>query len=122
MAKAYTVNHITQTKVEKPLATNVWLANNPLTRLKGLLGKKTLQTNQGLWITPCNGVHSCFMQFRFDALFISKSGEVLHIIDDMAPWGFSPMIKGAKSVLELPAGWASQHQVCVGDTLTLTPN
>lgn len=122
MANTHTVQLHKKNGTQSTLANNIWLANNPLTRLKGLLGKSSLQPNEGLWITPCNGVHSCFMQFVFDAVFVDKNGEVLHIIRHMTPWKFSPMIKGAKSVLELPDDWAAQHHVDIGDTLILTPN
>lgn len=115
MADAVVMNQANQQVV----AEHVKVANNPFTRLAGLMGKKLLPKGHGLWITPCNGVHSCFMRFEFDAVFVNAQGEVLHVIEAMKPWGLSPMIKGARAVLELPAGAAAQAGVETGHKLQL---
>ena len=86
------------------LTEAIHLADNPLTRMLGLMGKPGLEQGQGLLIKPCNSVHSCFMRFRFDAVFLDSEGKVLRVIEGMKPWRCSPFVKGAKQVLELAEG------------------
>ena len=86
------------------LAENLEIADTWLTRLKGLLGRKSLAEKQGLILCPCSSVHTCFMKFNIDVLFFDKGGQVIYVIEDMPPFRFSPLIGQAKYVLELPAG------------------
>jgi uncharacterized protein len=99
------------------IAHCVGLANTYFSRLAGLMGKPGLPQGHGLWITPCNSVHSCFMRFLFDAVFVNAQGQVVHMVQSMPPWQATPLIKGAKAVLELPEGTIALHQLQVGDTL-----
>jgi uncharacterized protein len=101
------------------IATTVQLANTFLLRLTGLMGKSALPAQQGLWITPCNSVHSCFMRFLFDAVFVDKAGCIVHLVENMPPWQVTPLIKDAKAVLELPGGSIKAHQLQLGDPLKL---
>ena len=102
------------------IASTVQLANTFLLRLTGLMGKPELPDNQGLWITPCSSVHSFFMRFSFDAVFVDDKGHIVHLVEAMPPGKVTPLINGAKAVLELPAGSIGQHQLNVGDFLKLT--
>lgn len=85
-------------------------------RLAGLMFRSALAEGEGLWIEPCNSVHTHFMRFPIDVLFLDRQGMVLHLIPAMAPWRFSPLIRPAHAVLELAAG-ASQG-TAVGDRLS----
>ncbi|MFZ5826353.1 MAG: DUF192 domain-containing protein [Bacillota bacterium] len=75
-------------------------------RLLGLMFRRELSEGEGLWIEPCRSVHTHFMRFPIDVLFIDRQGGVLHVIPAMQPWRFSPVIRQAAAVLELPAGAA----------------
>jgi uncharacterized membrane protein (UPF0127 family) len=97
---------------ETLLASNVRVADTFFARLKGLLG--STQT-EGLLIKPCNQVHCFGMKYNIDVIFISQDSIVCHIQPDMKPGGISPIIKKAKSVLELPSGRAKE--INVGDKL-----
>jgi uncharacterized protein len=101
MAKSYQLISNTDGRILVPALR---LANNPWTRFLGLMGRPGLAEDAGVWIEPCAQVHSCFMRFAFDAVFVSKTGEVLHTVANMAAWGLSPYVKGARVVVELPAG------------------
>lgn len=116
MARRLQVTNLTQ-GVE--LVESGLIADNVFTRVKGLLGKKGLEPGTGLLITPCGSIHSMWMRFRFDAVFISREGEVVHLIEAMPPWRASKMIWQAKSVLELPAGVIAATGTQVGDQLKL---
>ena len=84
-------------------------------RLVGLLRDKTLEYGDGLWIKPCNSIHSIGMQFVFDAVFLDKKLRVVHLVREMRPWRISKMVMSAHSVLELPAGLISQTATKLGD-------
>lgn len=85
------------------LADKVLIADNPWLRFKGLMGKPALADGEGLLLSPCSSIHSCFMKFEFDALFLDKDNRIIHIERAMKPWRFSKVIWKAKKVLELPA-------------------
>ena len=96
------------------------VANNFFTRLRGLVGVKQLAAGDGLLIQPCNQVHCMFMSIPIDVLYIGKDGRVLAIDAAMRPWAMGRMVRGAKSVLELPAGTAAATDTTVGDQLRIT--
>jgi len=85
------------------------------TRLVGLLRDTQLAVGDGLWITPCNSIHSIGMKFNFDAVFLDKNLRVVHLMRDMKPWRISKLVFSAHSVLELPAGIVSQTGTEIGD-------
>lgn len=96
------------------------VANNFFTRLRGLVGVKQLAAGDGLLIQPCNQVHCMFMSIPIDVLYIGKDERVLAIDAAMRPWAMGRMVRGAKSVLELPAGTAAATGTTVGDQLQIT--
>lgn len=83
------------------VASKISVADTFLKRAKGLLG--TTHT-RGLLIKPCNQVHCIGMKYNIDVVFLSKNDTVLHIQRNMKPGNMSPIIRGSKKVLELPAG------------------
>jgi hypothetical protein len=91
------------------------VADNFCTRLVGLLRDKSLEYGDGLWILPCNSIHSIGMRFVFDAVFLDKNLRVVHLVREMQPWRISKMVFSAHSVLELPAGLISQTATELGD-------
>jgi uncharacterized membrane protein (UPF0127 family) len=81
------------------------VADTFLTRLVGLLNdKQPLEFGGGMWISPCNSIHSIGMRFKFDAIFLDKNLRVVHLVREMKPWRISKMVFSAHSVLELPGG------------------
>jgi uncharacterized membrane protein (UPF0127 family) len=91
------------------------VADTFYTRLVGLLRDKTLEYGDGMWIVPCNSIHSIGMRFKFDAIFLDKNLRVVHLVREMKPWRISKMVFSAHSVLELPAGLISQTATELGD-------
>ena len=91
------------------------IADTFLTRLVGLLNDKMLEYGDGMWIKPCNSIHSIGMRFRFDAIFFDKNLRVVHLVREMKPWRISKMVFSAHSVLELPAGLIAQTMTEMGD-------
>ncbi len=91
------------------------VADTLLTRLVGLLRDKALAHGDGLWIVPCNSIHSIGMKFDFDAVFLDRDRRVVHLMQGMKPWRISKVIGSARSVLELPAGLVAQTGTEIGD-------
>jgi uncharacterized protein len=101
-----------------PVCERCLLAETPLTRLKGLLGRGELPSGEGLLIRPTSSIHMFFMRFPIDAVWVNKDLIVLKVSPDVGPWKVAGC-KGAKGVIELPAGEAARRGVHVGDHLVL---
>jgi uncharacterized membrane protein (UPF0127 family) len=94
------------------------LADGPLLRMRGLLGRASLPAGQGLLLTPAPAIHTAFMRFPIDALFLDSELRVLGIVRRLDPWRVASQRK-ARSVLELRAGETERLGVAVGDVLEL---
>lgn len=99
----------------KYIATSVFLADSFWLRLRGLLGRAPLKPSEGLWLIPCQQVHMYGMHYSLSIWFISSTGRVCHIIDQLEPGKISPRVREAVSVIEFPAGWAEKTDTHVGD-------
>jgi uncharacterized membrane protein (UPF0127 family) len=92
------------------------LAETALTRMRGLLGRRTLPSGEGILLRPASSVHMAFMRFAIDAVFLDRDLRVLKIAADLRPWR-AAAARGSKSVLEIPAGEAARRGLTVGDRL-----
>ena len=95
------------------------IADNPISRTIGLLLKKSFEAGEGLLIKPCNSIHSHFMRFSFDAVFLDKENKIVYLIKQMSPWKISPIIRSAYSILEIPSGTAAIHNLEINDVLEI---
>jgi uncharacterized protein len=86
------------------------VAEAALTRMRGLLGRSGLGEGEGLLLRPASSIHTFFMRFPIDAVFLGRSGEVLKVAQHLAPWR-AARCSGARSVLELPAGESSRRGI-----------
>ena len=94
-------------------------AGSSASRRMGLLGRAGLALGEGLFINPCEAVHSFFMKFPIDVLHLDGAKRVTKISPAMKPWRVSVSFSG-RSVLELPAGAASRTRTVTGDQLQFT--
>lgn len=85
------------------LATAAELADNALGRMKGLLGRRSLGPGRALVLKPCWTVHTWFMRFALDVVFIDKDDVVLKVVRGMGPWRFAAA-RGASCAIEFGAG------------------
>ena len=92
------------------------VAATPLRRMRGLLGRSGLESGRGLLLRPAGSIHTAFMRFPIDAVFLDGEGTVLRIAADLPPWR-AAAARGARSVLELAAGEAERRGVSVGAKL-----
>lgn len=102
------------------LASDVTLATDSATRRRGLLGRDGLSEESGLIIAPSNAVHTFFMRFSIDIVFLSRQGKVLSIKPAVGPWRMAAALRGF-AVLELPAGRAARCGLTTGELLRLAP-
>jgi uncharacterized protein len=86
--------------------------------MRGLMGRRGLPAGEGLLLSPAPSIHTAFMRFPIDALFLDRELEVLEIVERLGPWRIA-VKRGARAVLELPAGEAARCGVLVGDRLAL---
>ena len=94
------------------------LADNPLRRMRGLMGRRGLPAGEGLLLSPAPAIHTAFMRFPIDALFLDRDLRVLHIVEQLGPWRMASKSR-AHAVLELCAGESARRKVEVGDRLEL---
>src|SRR6266699_484973 len=94
------------------------VADRPLSRLRGLLGRHELPESEGLLITPESSIHTWFMRFPIDVVFLDATLTVLGTRENVGSWRVAGW-RGARSVLELPAGACQQRKLRPGDRLVL---
>ena len=95
------------------------VADNAWTRLVGLLGSAGLAPGEGLLIVPCSSIHMFFMRFPIDAVYLNRDLEVVGLDADLKPWRIGRFYRGARYVLELPAGAIAESATEVGDQVAV---
>jgi hypothetical protein len=98
------------------IATSVEIAESGARRSKGLLGRKGLGPGEGLWIVPCEAVHTFGMQFSIDLVYLDREYRIRKIRKNVRPWRLSACLS-AHSVIELPAGAIQVNDAQLGDIL-----
>jgi uncharacterized protein len=92
-------------------------ADGALARAVGLLGRDGLEPGSGLWIHPCRSIHMFGMRFAIDAVFLDRRQRVVRVVERLRPWRMVLWVWRAASVVELPAGRASEVGLRPGDQL-----
>ena len=101
------------------LADELEVAGNFVTRGLGLMFRSRLDSGHGLWIEPCNGIHMFFMNFAIDAVFVDRQLRVVKAYPRLGRWRVVPLVMGAHSVFELPAGTLDGLTLQKGEQLEL---
>jgi uncharacterized membrane protein (UPF0127 family) len=106
------------------VAARVRVASGFFERAKGLLGESGIESGTALWIqgsrfVGCNSVHTWFMRFAIDVVFVDRSMIVKRVYEDLGPWRMTLPAYGAVSVFELPAGTLKSKPVDIGDQLNV---
>jgi uncharacterized membrane protein (UPF0127 family) len=92
------------------------IASTPIARLKGLLGRSSLEAGEGLLFPRTGSIHMFFMRFPLDVVFCNRELEVVKVVRNLKPWK-TAAARGAKVVIELPVGAAAGIEP--GDRLVL---
>jgi uncharacterized membrane protein (UPF0127 family) len=103
---------------ELPVCERCVVADTAFSRLRGLLGRRRLDSGEGLLIRPTSAIHTCFMRFPLDAVFLDGDFVVLRTVSHLRTWRFAAC-HGSRSVLELAAGEISRLGIRPGDRLQL---
>ena len=96
------------------------VANNILTRLRGLIGVHDLPPGDGMLISPSNSIHCMFMSIPIDVLYVSKQDQVVAMDPEMKPWRVGSIHRHARYVIELPAGTIARSVTAPGDQLKIS--
>jgi uncharacterized membrane protein (UPF0127 family) len=99
-----------------PIATVVEHAATRRSRRRGLLGRDRLEPKTALVLEPCAAVHTAFMRFAIDVVFVNRGGYAVKIVRDVAPWRIAVAF-GAHAVVEMSAGSLAAGELVVGDRL-----
>lgn len=101
---------------KKNLIPNALYAESFLSRIKGLMGSQKLSADKGLLIPNCRQVHTFFMNYTIDIIFLDKKNKVIDI-QTLSPWKVSRWMRKAQKVLEVPKGFAKKKGLKNGDVL-----
>jgi uncharacterized protein len=106
-------------KNDAVLADSVKITGSFAGRLRGLMFSHSFPVEYGaLIVTPCNSVHTMFMRYPIDVLFVDRSWRVLHCCHMLIPWRISRIVRGASAAVELPAGTLARSFTRKGDILS----
>jgi len=95
------------------------VADNPWTRLRGLIGVHELHPGEGLLIKPCHGVHCMFMSIPIDVVYVDREHRVVAVDRAMKPWAIGKIYRASTYVIELPPGAIDQTATQAGDQLAV---
>ncbi len=101
------------------IAQNVMVADTFLTRVVGLLNRKSLPKDEALIITKCNSIHMFFMRFAIDVIFIDKNNQVVGLVERIKPFCLSRIYFKAVSAIEFAEGIIAEKKVSIGDQLEI---
>jgi uncharacterized membrane protein (UPF0127 family) len=105
------------------LNLGVKVADTPLSRLRGLLGKMRLRSNEALWMFPSRGIHTVGLMFPIDVIYLDSQLRIVHLIEGLGPLRITPIRLHSESVLELPVRTIYESGTQIGDQLMIgTPD
>jgi hypothetical protein len=102
------------------LADKALVAGSFFKRARGLLGERAFTYGQALVLKPCNSIHTFFMSFPIDVLFVNKNNTVVKTAIGLKPFRLSPICPRSKFVIELPPGAIKLTSTSTGDQLTFS--
>jgi uncharacterized membrane protein (UPF0127 family) len=113
--------HVINDRTGESLGDSIRAARTLWERVRGLLGRRNLELGEGLWIEPCSSIHMFFMRFPIDAVFTDRARRVVRVVPHLEPWRLAVGGRGARAVLELPAGTIERSSTRSGDLLRISP-
>jgi uncharacterized membrane protein (UPF0127 family) len=97
------------------------VAASAIARMRGLLGRAGLEQGEGILLLRAPSIHTFFMRFTIDVVFLGRGGEVLKVCDGVKPWRLRSC-RNAFAVIELRAGEAARRSIVCGDRLDVGPS
>jgi uncharacterized membrane protein (UPF0127 family) len=114
--KAYCVYNQTR---ECFLSLDVKVADTIFSRLRGLIGRLKLRSDEGLWVVPSRGVHTLGLLFPLDLIYLDEHYRVIHLVEYFPAFRIGPLKTKAESVLQLPTHTIYSSQTQAGDQLVI---
>ncbi|HBY98701.1 MAG: DUF192 domain-containing protein [Ardenticatenaceae bacterium] len=111
--------HVTDATTGAVVVARGRIASNPWTRLVGLMGRRELPAGDGLLITRCKSIHTSFMRFPIDVLFVGADDRVVDLVEAMPAWRARLARGKAHYVIELPAGTIARAGIAAGHQLVV---
>ncbi|WP_066055600.1 DUF192 domain-containing protein [Robertmurraya korlensis] len=99
------------------ISTKYTIANTFISRFMGLIGRDSLSDGEALILQPCTSIHTYFMKFPIDCIFLDKNNYVIYIVYHLKPWKLSPILLNARTVIELPSHIHLKDQIDIGDKI-----
>lgn len=103
----------------KVITENAETAYSFFRRFRGLMFRKSIEEDYALHIKPCNQIHTLNMRFAIDVIYLSDSGEVVKIDENVKPGKICKTVKNAKSVIEVNSSAAAKFDIREGDMLEI---
>jgi uncharacterized protein len=104
------------------LASRLLVPRTAFGRGLGLMFRAGLAPGEGMWIAPCSSIHTFFMRFPIDAVFLDRQHRVARVYPGLRPWRMIPWVRRAYGVVELPAGTIAAVPLVPGDPLWISPS
>ena len=101
------------------ISLGVTIADSPLARLRGLLGKMRMKSNEALWVVPSRGIHTIGLMFSIDVIYLDATRRVIALVESLAPLRVAPIHLRCASVLQLPARSICDSGTQIGDDLLI---
>lgn len=121
LLRAGSIAHVLENvRTHRVVADQLLTAFDSRSRRQGLLGRDALPDGSALIIAPSNAVHTFFMRFPIDILFVRRDGRVVKVRSTVRPWRITASLR-AFAVIELPAGSLAQSGTTAGDSVICRP-
>jgi uncharacterized membrane protein (UPF0127 family) len=101
------------------LSLGVTAADTPFARLKGLIGRLSLKSDEGIWVVPSSGVHTLGVLVPLDLIYLDGNHRVIHLVEHFPTFRIAPLRVQSESVLELGTHTIYQSQTQIGDQLLI---
>lgn len=101
------------------LSLDVAAADTIFSRLRGLIGRLKLRSDEGIWVVPSRGVHTLGLLFPLDLIYLDEHYRVIHLVEYFPSFRIAPLKTQAESVLELPTHTIYSSQTQTGDQLVI---
>lgn len=103
------------------LGARLEVARSFWSRGRGLMLRRGLEPGAGMVIEPCSSIHTFWMRFPIDVLYVNREDQVVRADEAMRPWRVGPLRPGSRYVIELPPGTIRASGTQPGDRLRLVP-
>jgi uncharacterized protein len=104
---------------QRTLANMLMVADSFFRSLIGLMGRPGLDVGHGLWLVPCQSVHTFWMRFPIDVIFLDEHRKVIHLVENLRPFRISRHLSKARSVIELPVSSIKTTGTQLGDEIRI---